>query len=77
VREGQRIGIIGRSGLTTGPHLFFGMIVDHHFVDPAALLGIPPCAAAANPDASGAGVGSDRRTQGARLQQPDLGHLGR
>lgn len=76
VRAGQRIGTIGRSGVTIGPHLFFGMIVDQRFVDPAALLGIPPCTASSR-EQSSAVSHWDRPTAGARLRQSDLGHLGR
>ena len=28
VHEGEKIATVGRSGLTYGPHLYFGMIVD-------------------------------------------------
>ena len=40
---GQRLATVGRSGLTYGPHLFFGMIVDGQPVDPAPYLGIKAC----------------------------------
>jgi len=40
---GERIATVGRSGLTYGPHLYFGMIVEGHSVDPAPYLKINPC----------------------------------
>jgi murein DD-endopeptidase MepM/ murein hydrolase activator NlpD len=43
VRRGERIATVGRSGLTYGSHLYFGMIRDGHAVDPAPYLGIGPC----------------------------------
>ncbi|HQT76181.1 MAG: hypothetical protein B7Z80_04805 [Rhodospirillales bacterium 20-64-7] len=47
VHAGQRIGSIGRSGLTMGPHLFFAMIVGKQAVDPAPYLGVAPCSTGA------------------------------
>ena len=46
VQRGLRIGIVGRSGVTIGPHLFLGIIIENHFVDPAKLLGVAPCGTA-------------------------------
>jgi murein DD-endopeptidase MepM/ murein hydrolase activator NlpD len=43
VSAGQKIAIVGRSGLTYGPHLYFGMIVEGRPVDPSAYLHIAPC----------------------------------
>jgi murein DD-endopeptidase MepM/ murein hydrolase activator NlpD len=40
---GERIATVGRSGLTYGPHLYFGMIVNGRSVDPAPYLKVPPC----------------------------------
>ena len=40
VYEGERIATVGRSGLTYGPHLYFGMIVNGRAVDPAPYLRI-------------------------------------
>jgi murein DD-endopeptidase MepM/ murein hydrolase activator NlpD len=34
VRQGQVIGFLGRTGLATGPHLHYEVIVNGHFVDP-------------------------------------------
>jgi hypothetical protein len=43
VSEGERIATVGRSGLTYGPHLYFGMIVNGRTVDPAPYLKVGPC----------------------------------
>jgi murein DD-endopeptidase MepM/ murein hydrolase activator NlpD len=42
---GERIATVGRSGLTYGPHLYFGMIVEGHSVDPAPYLKVNRCGA--------------------------------
>ena len=34
VRQGQVIGYLGQTGLATGPHLHYEVIVNGHFVDP-------------------------------------------
>jgi murein DD-endopeptidase MepM/ murein hydrolase activator NlpD len=43
VRGGERIATVGRSGLTYGAHLYFGMIVNGRPVDPAPYLNVVPC----------------------------------
>ncbi|MEA2745063.1 MAG: hypothetical protein QOG25_3434 [Acetobacteraceae bacterium] len=44
---GERIAAVGRSGLTYGPHLYFGMIVDGQPVDPAPRMNVVPCGSGA------------------------------
>ena len=34
VQQGQVIGYLGESGLATGPHLHYEVLVNGHFVDP-------------------------------------------
>ena len=46
VGQGQRIAVVGRSGLSYGPHLFFGMIVNGHSVDPGPYLHVVACSSA-------------------------------
>ena len=60
VRGGERIGTVGRSGLTYGPHLYFGMIINGRSVDPALYLHVGPCG-------SGTPTGQDRPIPPARL----------
>jgi murein DD-endopeptidase MepM/ murein hydrolase activator NlpD len=40
---GERIAVVGRSGLTYGPHLYFELTIDDHRVDPAPYLTVQPC----------------------------------
>ncbi|HET6239485.1 MAG TPA: M23 family metallopeptidase [Acetobacteraceae bacterium] len=40
---GERIAVVGHSGLTYGPHLYFEIIIDGHRVDPAPYLTVQPC----------------------------------
>jgi murein DD-endopeptidase MepM/ murein hydrolase activator NlpD len=47
---GERIATVGRSGLTYGPHLYFGMIVDGRSVDPAPFLQVAACGSAEDHD---------------------------
>ncbi len=37
VRQGQIIGYLGTSGLSTGPHLHYEVIVNDNFLDPMAI----------------------------------------
>jgi len=34
VRRGQIIAYVGASGLATGPHLYYEVLIDHQQVDP-------------------------------------------
>jgi murein DD-endopeptidase MepM/ murein hydrolase activator NlpD len=40
---GERIAVVGRTGLTYGPHLYFEMIIDGTRIDPAPYLKVEPC----------------------------------
>ncbi len=43
VAQGERLGRIGRSGITYGTHLHFEVVVRGQPVDPARFLTLPPC----------------------------------
>ncbi len=43
VQAGEKIGVVGHSGVTYGMHLFFGMIRNGQFVDPAPFLAVAQC----------------------------------
>ena len=46
IRAGEWLATVGHSGLTYGPHLYFGMVVAGHPVDPAPYLRVLPCGVA-------------------------------
>lgn len=43
VHAGEKLGVVGHSGVMYGMHVFFGMIVNGHAVDPEAYLQLPLC----------------------------------
>lgn len=43
VAAGERLGVVGHTGVTFGMHLYFGMLLAGHPVDPAPYLGVPLC----------------------------------
>jgi murein DD-endopeptidase MepM/ murein hydrolase activator NlpD len=40
---GERIGVVGRTGVTYGTHLYFELHLAGQRIDPAPLLGVRPC----------------------------------
>jgi len=46
VYGGEKLGVVGHSGVTYGMHLFFGMLVADHPVDPAPYLRLSLCTGA-------------------------------
>jgi murein DD-endopeptidase MepM/ murein hydrolase activator NlpD len=43
VAAGERIGVVGRTGVSYGAHLYFQLQIDGATVDPAPILGVAPC----------------------------------
>jgi hypothetical protein len=43
VAAGEKLGVVGLTGVTFGPHLYFGMFVGDRPVDPAPYLNVPLC----------------------------------
>jgi murein DD-endopeptidase MepM/ murein hydrolase activator NlpD len=43
ITTGEQLGLVGHTGVTYGPHLFFGILQSGRAVDPAPLLGVPMC----------------------------------
>ena len=43
VRAGDPLGHVARTGVTYGTHLFFAVLRGTQAIDPAPLLGVPPC----------------------------------
>jgi murein DD-endopeptidase MepM/ murein hydrolase activator NlpD len=60
---GEKLGVVGRTGVTSGAHLYFGMIRDGKSVDPAPYFRLPRCGGA--PTAGTARV-ADGTTVGGR-----------
>jgi murein DD-endopeptidase MepM/ murein hydrolase activator NlpD len=46
VYGGEKLGVVGHSGVTYGMHLFFGMLVGNRPVDPAPYLALSLCTGA-------------------------------
>lgn len=44
VAAGEKLGVVGRSGVTYGTHLYFEVLVEGHPVDPEPLLPASRCA---------------------------------
>jgi hypothetical protein len=43
VAAGEKLGVVGNTGITTGPHLYFGIVLSGKPVDPAPYLRVPRC----------------------------------
>jgi len=43
VAAGEKLGVVGRTGVTVGTHLYFEMLMAGKPVDPAPYLRVPKC----------------------------------
>jgi murein DD-endopeptidase MepM/ murein hydrolase activator NlpD len=43
ISAGDEVGIVGHTGVSFGPHLFFALLEDGRAVDPRSFLGVPFC----------------------------------
>ena len=62
---GEKLGVVGRTGVTSGAHLYFEMILDGKPVDPAPYLRLPRCSGK-QPSASIGGRVADGNVVGGR-----------
>ena len=51
VAAGEKLGVVGMTGVTSGPHLYFEMILAGKPVDPAPYLNVALCSGAVRPAA--------------------------
>ena len=56
VAAGEKLGVVGLTGVTFGPHLYFGMFVGGQPVDPAPYLNLPLCASGEHVTVAGRSV---------------------
>ena len=49
VAAGDKLGVVGMTGLTSGPHLYFEMILAGKPVDPAPYLNVALCSGTVHP----------------------------
>jgi murein DD-endopeptidase MepM/ murein hydrolase activator NlpD len=47
VGAGEKLGVVGRTGVSLGAHLYFEMVLDGRPVDPTPYLGLPRCGGSA------------------------------
>jgi murein DD-endopeptidase MepM/ murein hydrolase activator NlpD len=62
VAAGEKLGVVGNTGITFGPHLYFQMDLDGKPVDPAPYLGVRPCSGEVRQAAARAPLDIDERT---------------
>ena len=43
INEGEKLGVVGRTGVVSGPHLYFEMILGGKPIDPAPYLRLAFC----------------------------------
>jgi murein DD-endopeptidase MepM/ murein hydrolase activator NlpD len=65
VAAGEKLGVVGNTGITSGAHLYFEMILGGKSVDPAPYLGVPHCN-------GGERNGGERRTPTDRLNADNV-----
>lgn len=68
VTAGQKLGVVGLTGVTFGPHLYFGMLVGDRPVDPEPYLDLPACKTGARVTVAGRSVlGKDGKIMPSRV----------
>jgi hypothetical protein len=60
IEAGEQLGVVGRSGVSFGPHLYFGMLRDGQPIDPAPLLHVPLCGGSRPPSPASILADDDR-----------------
>jgi len=66
VAAGEKLGVVGHTGVTSGAHLYFGMVLDGRPVDPALYLRLPLCSGSSAPLTVGKPPANDGATIGGR-----------
>lgn len=64
IEAGEQLGVVGRSGMSFGPHLYFGMLRDAQPVVPALLLCVPLCGGSRPPSPAAILAANDRLPRG-------------
>ena len=66
VAAGEKLGVVGTTGVTTGAHLYFQMDLAGKPVDPAPYLGVRPCNGETHQTASIDRMDTDEKIVGTR-----------
>ena len=69
VAAGEKLGVVGRTGVTSGAHLYFAMLLDGKPVDPAPYLRLPRCSGKEHPASTSAGAADGTRIGGRKYYQ--------
>ena len=69
VTAGEKLGVVGRTGVTSGAHLYFAMMLDGKAVDPAPYLRLPRCGGKEPPSRGDARLADGTMVSGRKYYQ--------